>query len=324
MKNDYRKQIRGSLMLLLAAVIWGSAFVAQSEGMEYVGPFTYASIRFFIGSFILLPVISFIKKKETGNGNLLEGYIRKTGLNNEDEKAGIRGFILQHKLLVTGSIFCGLALTAATNFQQWGIKYVSSVGKAGFITTLYIVLVPIFSLFIGKKVRPIIWIALAFAVGGLYFLCVTEKLTFELLDILLILCAVFFALQIMIVDHYVDRVNPVALSSLQFFIVGIISGICMFVFETPTISGIMAAMAPILYAGVLSSGVAFTLQVVAQKDLDPTLASMIMCLESVVSVLSGFLLLGQKLSIREGIGCILMFIGVILAQLPEKSSKNSQ
>lgn len=310
-KTNFKKQIRGSIMLFIAALIWGSAFVAQSEGMNYVEPFTYASVRFFIGSFVLLPVISFMKKKETGNGNLLEGY---------DKKTGIKGFIDKYKLLIVGSIFCGLALTAGTNFQQWGIKYVSSVGKAGFITTLYIILVPIFSLFIGKKVRPLIWISLAFAVSGLYFLCVTERLTFEPLDILLIMCAVFFAVQIMVVDHYVDRVNPIALSSLQFFVVGVISGICMFIFEKPTISGIIAAAGPILYAGVLSSGVAFTLQVVAQKDLDPTLASMIMSLESVVSVLSGFFLLNQKLSIREGLGCILMFVGVILAQLPEKEN----
>lgn len=310
-RTSMKKQIRGSLMLLLAALIWGSAFVAQSEGMAYVEPFTFASVRFFIGSFILLPVISFMKKKETGNGNLLEGYTKEEGL---------KGFILKHKVLVSGSIFCGLALTLGTNFQQQGVKYVSSVGKAGFITTLYIVLVPIFSLFIGKKVRTLIWVALAFAVSGLYFLCVTEKLTFEILDILLIMCAVFFAVQIMVVDRYVDRVNPVALSSLQFFVVGVVSGILMFIFEKPTISGIIAAAGPILYAGVLSSGVAFTLQVVAQKDLDPTLASMIMCLESVVSVLSGFLLLGQKLSIREGLGCVLMFIGVILAQLPDKKT----
>lgn len=308
-----KKQIRGSIMLFIAALIWGSAFVAQSEGMDYVEPFTFASVRFFIGSIVLLPVISFMKKKETGDGNLLSGY---------DKTTGIKGFIKKYQLLITGSIFCGLALTAGTNFQQWGIKYVSSVGKAGFITTLYIILVPIFSLFIGKKVRPLIWIALAFAVSGLYFLCVTEKLTFELLDILLIMCAVFFAVQIMVVDHYVDRVNPVALSSLQFFIVGIISGVCMLIFEKPTLSGIIAAAGPILYAGVMSSGIAFTLQVVAQKDLDPTLASMIMSLESVVSVLSGFVLLGQKLSVREGIGCISMFIGVILAQLPEKRMNN--
>ena len=312
---NMRKQIRGSIMLLIAAIIWGSAFVAQSEGMEYVEPFTFASVRFFIGSIVLLPVISFMKKKETGNANLLEDY---------DKGIGIKGFVLKHKLLVTGSIFCGLALTFATNFQQWGIKYVSSVGKAGFITTLYIVLVPVFSLFIGKNVRPLIWVALAFAVSGLYFLCFTSKLTFEILDILLIMCAVFFSLQIMIIDHYVDRVNPVALSSLQFFIVGVISAICMFIFEKPSISAIMSAMVPILYAGVLSSGVAFTLQVIAQKDLDPTLASMIMSLESVVSVLSGFVLLNQKLSLREVLGCVLMFIGVILAQLPEKKQPKVQ
>lgn len=308
-KTAFKKQIRGSLMLLLAALIWGSAFVAQSEGMDYVGPFTFAGVRFLIGSVILLPVISFVKKKETGNGSLLEGYSKEKGLKE---------FLGQHKLLLMGSLYCGIALTFATNFQQQGIKYVSSVGKAGFITTLYIVLVPIFSLFIRKRVRPIIWIALAFSVTGLYFLCVTEKLTFEPLDILLILCAAFFALQIMIVDHYVDRVNPIALSSFQFFVVGVISCVCMFIFETPTVSGILAAAGPILYAGVLSSGVAFTLQVVAQKDLDPTLASMIMCLESVVSVLSGFFILHQVLSIREILGCIMMFAGVILAQLPEK------
>lgn len=307
-----KKQIRASIMLFIAALIWGSAFVAQSEGMEYVDPFTFASIRFFIGSFVLLPVISFMKKQETGNGNLLEGY---------DKKTGLIGFIKKHRLLVEGSVFCGLALTIATNFQQQGVKYVSSVGKAGFITTLYIVLVPIFSLFIGKKIRPIIWLALMFAVTGLYFLCVTEKLTFEPLDILLIMCAVFFALQIMVIDHYVERVNPVALSSLQFFVVGVISGVLMFVFEKPTISGIIAAAGPILYAGVMSSGIAFTLQVLAQKDLDPTIASMIMSLESVVSVLSGFLLMGQLLSVREGIGCISMFIGVILAQLPERKKE---
>ena len=307
-----KKQIRASIMLFIAALIWGSAFVAQSEGMEYVDPFTFASIRFFIGSFVLLPVISFMKKQETGNGNLLEGYDKKTGLT---------GFIKKHRLLVEGSVFCGLALTIATNFQQQGVKYVSSVGKAGFITTLYIVLVPIFSLFIGKKIRPIIWLALMFAVTGLYFLCVTEKLTFEPLDILLIMCAVFFALQIMVIDHYVERVNPVALSSLQFFVVGVISGVLMFVFEKPTISGIIEAAGPILYAGVMSSGIAFTLQVLAQKDLDPTIASMIMSLESVVSVLSGFLLMGQLLSVREGIGCISMFIGVILAQLPERKKE---
>jgi len=311
--NSVSKQIRGSLLLLIAALIWGSAFVAQSEGMDYVGPFTFASVRFIIGSIVLLPVISYMKKKETGNGNLLSDY---------DSKTGIKGLIKKHELLLKGSLFCGIALTFATNFQQTGIKYVSSVGKAGFITTLYIIMVPIFSVFIGKKVRPLIWIALVFSVTGLYFLCVTEKLTFEILDILLILCAVFFALQIMIVDHYVDRVNPIALSSFQFFIVGVISGICMFIFEKPTVSSILAAAGPILYAGVLSSGVAFTLQVVAQKDLDPTLASMIMCLESVVSVLSGFLFLGQKLSAREGIGCILMFVGVILAQLPERAKSD--
>lgn len=307
-----KKQIRASIMLFIAALIWGSAFVAQSEGMEYVDPFTFASIRFFIGSFVLLPVISFMKKQETGNGNLLEGY---------DKETGLIGFIKKHRLLVEGSVFCGLALTIATNFQQQGVKYVSSVGKAGFITTLYIVLVPIFSLFIGKKIRPIIWLALMFAVTGLYFLCVTEKLTFEPLDILLIMCAVFFALQIMVIDHYVERVNPVALSSLQFFVVGVISGVLMFIFEKPTISGIIAAAGPILYAGVMSSGIAFTLQVLAQKDLDPTIASMIMSLESVVSVLSGFLLMGQLLSVREGIGCISMFIGVILAQLPERKKE---
>lgn len=308
-----KKQFRSSLLLLIAALIWGSAFVAQSEGMAYVEPFTFCGIRFFIGSFVLLPVISFMKKKETGNGNLLQDFDKSNGIKN-----GISDFLRKHKELFLGGLICGVVLCFASNFQQQGMKYVSSVGKAGFITTLYIVLVPIFGLFLKKRVRLLVWIALGFAVMGLYFLCITDAITLEPADIFLILCAVCFALQIIFVDMYAPKVNCVALSSIQFFVVGVISTILMFIFEEPTLSGIIGATVPILYAGVMSSGIAFTLQVVAQKDLDPTLASMIMSLESVISVLSGMILLGQKLSTREVIGCILMFTGVILSQLPEK------
>lgn len=313
-----KKQIRSSLLLLIAAIIWGSAFVAQSEGMAYVEPFTFCGIRFLIGSVVLLPFVSFMKKKETGNGNLLQDFDKSNGIIN-----GIKGFYKIHRELFVGSVLCGIVLCFATNFQQQGMKYVSSVGKAGFITTLYIVLVPILGLFLRKKVRVLVWIALGFAVAGLYFLCITDTIILEPADIFLILCALCFALQIIFVDMYAPKVNCVALSSLQFFLTGVISVICMFIFEKPTIAGIIGAAIPILYAGVMSSGIAFTLQVIAQKDLDPTLASMIMSLESVVSVLSGMLLLGQKLSVREIIGCILMFTGVILSQLPEKSDKET-
>ncbi len=292
------RQLSNSLILLLAALIWGVAFVAQSAGMEYVGGFTFNCVRSLIGGTVLIPCI-FLLRRFRGKGR--------------DEGS----FPGRRRTLLTGGICCGTLLCIASNLQQHGIKY-TTVGKAGFITALYIVLVPIFGLFLRKRVGKLVWIGLCFAVAGLYFLCINGQFTVGIGDLLVFLCAAVFAVHILVVDHFAPLVDCVALSCIQFFTCGILSGIPMLLFETVRWSGLVGAAAPILYAGVMSCGVAYTLQIVGQRNMNPTVASMILSMESVVSVLAGFLILDQKLSGRELLGCLLMFTAVILSQVPEK------
>ena len=291
------------LMLFLTAFIWGSAFVAQSVGMDYVGPFTFSCVRSFIGGIFLIPCIWFLDQWRAKNDGT-EG--EKKAVSKEEKK-----------MELLGGICCGLALCVATNLQQIGMQY-TTVGKAGFITALYIVLVPIFGIFLKKKVEARIWVSVMISVVGLYLLCITDKLVLGKGDTLVLLCAVVFTIHILVIDYFSPKADGVRIACIQFFITGILSAIPMFLFETPRLSDIFAAAVPVLYAGVLSSGVAYTLQIVAQKDADPTVASLILSLESVFSVLGGWMILGQKLSIREIAGCILMFSSIILAQLPGK------
>lgn len=281
---------KNSVFLLLAAVIWGVAFVAQSAGMEYVGGFTFNCIRSFLGGVVLLP--GFLLYGEKGQGS----------------------FWKRNKTLLTGGVCCGVVLGIASNLQQQGIRY-TSVGKAGFITALYIVLVPVFGLFLHKKAGRLVWIGLFFAVSGLYFLCMDGQFTVGRGDLLMLLCAAVFAVHILVVDHFAPLVNGVALSCVQFFTCGVLSGIPMLLFEQVSMEALAGAAVPILYAGVMSCGVAYTLQIVGQKNMNPTVASMILSLESVVSVLAGQLILHQRLTDRELLGCGLMFVAVVLAQL---------
>ena len=294
---------KNTLMLFLTAFIWGSAFVAQSVGMDYVGPFTFSCVRSFIGGIFLIPCIWFLDQWRAKNDGT-EG----------EKKAVSKG---EKKMELLGGICCGLALCVATNLQQIGMQY-TTVGKAGFITALYIVLVPIFGIFLKKKVEARIWVSVMISVVGLYLLCITDKLVLGKGDTLVLLCAVVFTIHILVIDYFSPKADGVRIACIQFFITGILSAIPMFLFETPRLSDIFAAAVPVLYAGVLSSGVAYTLQIVAQKDADPTVASLILSLESVFSVLGGWMILGQKLNIREIAGCILMFSAIILAQLPGK------
>jgi drug/metabolite transporter (DMT)-like permease len=221
------------------------------------------------------------------------------------------------KTVLIGGVCCGIALFLASNLQQVGIQY-TSVGKAGFITAMYIVLVPVLGIFLGKRAGLKVWISVALAVAGLYLLCITEGFSIGKGDILVLLCAFGFSAHILVIDYFSPKADGVRLSCIQFLVCGILSGICMFVTEKPDLSAILQAWMPILYAGVMSCGVAYTLQIIGQKDMDPTIASLILSLESVVSVLSGWALLGQKLSARELFGCVLMFAAIILAQLPGK------
>lgn len=298
-------QMKNSLLLLLTAFIWGVAFVAQSVGGDQVGCFTFNGVRSLIGAIVLIPVIFFIdsqKKKELG----AEEFLKQRG---------------DGKTLLIGGICCGIMLCVASNFQQYGISF-TTVGKAGFITALYIILVPILGLFMKRRVGAKIWFGVVLATVGLYMLCMTsESISLSRGDFLVLICAGFFSLHILIIDHFSPKCDGVRLSCIQFFVCGMISMVAAFVFETPNLGAILSGWLPILYAGVLSCGVAYTLQIVGQKNMDPTVASLILSLESVFSVLAGWVILNQTLSGRELLGCVLMFGAIILAQLPDKKEK---
>jgi drug/metabolite transporter (DMT)-like permease len=294
--------LKNSLILLLTATIWGIAFVAQSVGMDYVGAFTFNSVRSLIGALVLLPVIYVLNRQKPA--------VKQTA----EEKAASR------KVLIQGGIACGICICLASNFQQVGIQY-TSVGKAGFITACYIVIVPILGLFLGKKCSSFIWGAVCLALVGLYLLCITDGFSIGKGDILVMICAFLFSLHILVIDHFSPKVDGVKMSCIQFFVCGILSGIPALILEHPQITAILAAWQPILYAGVMSCGVAYTLQIIGQKNMNPTVASLILSLESCISVLAGWIILGQHLSVREILGCIIMFAAIILAQIPAKETR---
>ena len=295
--------VRNSLLLLLTATIWGVAFVAQSVSMDYIGGFTFNAVRNLIGALTLLPVIWGLGKTKA-----------------PEEKKRIQASS-DRKTLITGGICCGILLCFASNFQQFGIKY-TSVGKAGFITACYIVIVPIIGIFLKKKCSPFIWIAVILSLCGLYLLCLTPGEGFAIGkgELLVLICAFLFSLHILTIDHFSPLVDGVKMSCIQFLVCGILSGIPALIFGSPDLAGIFAAKIPVLYAGVMSCGVAYTLQIVGQKNMNPTVASLILSLESCISVIAGWLILGQNLSSREIFGCVLMFGAIILAQLPQKGT----
>lgn len=308
-------------LLFLTAVVWGVAFVAQSVGMDYVGPFTFNCIRCLIGAVVLVPCIWLLdrwKQRPDGASCGREAAGAQDSASCSRRSAGAQGGASDggHALLA-GGICCGLALFVASNLQQIGIQY-TTVGKAGFITALYIVMVPVFGIFLKKRAGIRVWVSVALAVAGLYLLCITDRLALGKGDILVLLCAVVFAVHILVVDHFSAKTDGVRMSCIQFLVCGLLSGVCMLITEHPEMRLILQAWQPILYAGVFSCGVGYTLQIVGQKGTDPTVASLILSLESVVSVLAGWLLLGQRLSVRELGGCALMFAAILLAQMPER------
>ena len=302
-----KKAAGGNFALLLAAVIWGTSFVAQDVGMEHVEAFTYNGIRMLMGAAVLIPVILFMQLG-----------LRKKQADTElwDKKR----IFIQAK----SGVICGLILFCASNLQQFAFNYIpeGASGKIGFITALYMLLVPIFGMFLKQKQRLIVWFAVIMGCVGAYLLCVYSAMTIGIGEILTLGCAVFFAIHILYIDSVTDKVDGVILSATQFLVVGVLSVICMFIFETPRIANINTAIVPILYSGVMSSGVAYTLQIVGQKHTNPAIASLLMCLESVFAVLAGWLILGDNLEVREYIGCAVMFAAIILTNLPER--KNSK
>lgn len=300
------KKLQGNLMLLLTALIWGVSFVAQRAGMEYIGPFTFNGIRCLIGGLVLIPVILLFNRKKNGGGN-------KEVVTEEEKRK-------QNKTLLIGGISCGIILFVASSLQQVGVIY-TTAGKAGFITALYIVLVPIMGLFIGKKIRSIVWLCVVLAVIGLYLLCIKEGFSFGKGDLLVLFCAFVFALHILVIDHFSPNTDGIKLSCMQFFISGVISLIPMFLLESPDWGRIVDCWLPILYAGILSCGVAYTLQILAQRDTDPTVASLLLSLESVFAVIAGVIILHEHITLRELCGCVIMFAAILLAQVPTKEER---
>lgn len=284
------RRIRHTVLPLITAMIWGTAFAAQSMCADHVEPFTLNAARGAI-AFVLLLLMCLVRRVR----------------------------IADWRSLILGGLCCGLALCMASNVQQLGIE-TTSAGKAGFITALYIVLVPVGGVLLGKKSSWKVWTAVAIAVVGMYFLCMTEQFTVTPGDAYVALCAVLFAVQIMCVDHFVQKVDGMALSCAQFLVVAVGSAIGMLFFEAPTAAGLRACIWPLLYIAVFSSCVGYTLQIIAQKDANPTVVSLLLSLESVFAVIGGAVLLQERLTGRELLGCALMMAAVVLAELPERRS----
>ena len=300
------KKLRNDLMLLLAALIWGASFVAQRAGMEYIGPFTFNGIRCFVGALVLIPVILFMDAQR-----------KKRNIEEETIPLTRAELLQDRKTLLLSGLSCGLILFIASSFQQFGLVY-TTAGKGGFITALYIVLVPILGLFLKRKVRPVLWFCVALATVGLYLLCIKEGFSIGKGDLLVLISAFGYSVHILTIDYFSPKTHGVKMSAIQFFISGVLSVPCMILFETINWANILDCWLPILYSGVLSCGVAYTLQIVAQKNTEPTVASLILSLESVFALLAGMLLLKEQISVQEAIGCIIMFSAILFSQLPSR------
>ncbi len=295
-----KQQLKGEALLFLAALIWGVSFVFQKTGMDYVGPMTFGLARFTIGSIVLLPCI-FIYDRYTA-------------------RKGLAVMPFSDRTLLKAGLLTGLANFGLSSLQQIGLVY-TTAGKAGFISAMYVALVPILMLFLRRKIRRLTWLCIAFALIGLYLLCMTgsagEFLHLELGDGLVLMSSLFSAIEIILIDHYADQVNPMKLSFLQFVVAAVLSGVCAFAFETVTVSSLIDCRIPILYTGILEIGAAYTLQIFGQKTAPPVMSTIIMSLESVFAVLSGAIFLHEVMSGREITGCVIMFVALLLVQISD-------
>ena len=289
------KQLKGSLSIILATIIWGSTFVAQSVGVDHVGPFSFLSIRCFLAVFALLLVLFLRSRKD---------FVK----------------ILTDPRLWKAGIPCGVALFAATALQQIGLIY-TTAGKGGFITTMYIIMVPIFGLFLKQKPPKTVGISVVLAAIGLYLISGAGFTAINIGDVLMLGCAVAFAVQILIMDRVAGELNSMALNMSQALVCAVVSGICALFFDSTTWQGILDCWFPLCWAGIMSMGIAYTLQIVGQKSIEPTTASLLMSFESVFAAISGALLLNESFTLTEGIGCALVFGAIMLTQIPVKSKK---
>lgn len=340
--NRQKLKVISNLLLLLTALIWGIAFVAQSVGMDHVGPWTFVFFRNIISAVVLMPVVVFVQKHKAGPDYAAgvhpgsagsAAFTASDGIGTSSDRGaapnvnGASTALSWKQLLrahLPGGILCGVFLASASIAQQAGIQY-TTAGKAGFITALYVVLVPLISIFLGKRPGKQIWFSVLLGIVGLYLISVKEGFQIGTGDILVMLCALLFSGQILCIDHYSPKVeNVVLLSDIQFFTTAVITFAGMMIFERPSMENVLAAAMPILYAGLLSGAAGYTLQMIAQKHTDPTVASLLMSLESVFSALAGWAILGEILTLKELSGCALVLAAVILAQIPLGRRKNSE
>ncbi len=287
------KHVKGPVMLLAASVIWGFAFAAQSSGMNYIGPFAFSAARSYLGAFVLIPVILMLEP------------------------------VCSNRLWIKGGLICGLCLSGAMTLQQMGLVY-TAAGKSGFLTALYILFVPLIGSFFGKRISKNTKIGIASALAGFYFLCVKQSFQIEKTDGLLIGCAVIFAVHILVIDYYSPKTSGVRMSMVQFLVAGTFNLILMLMAETPSLLDFKSAWGSIAYAGIMSSGAAYTLQILGQKHTKPAQASLIMSLESVFSVFGGWMFLNEALTLKELLGCAFIFAGIIAAQLTPKEKTHGK
>ena len=317
MKN---RKLLGNVILMFTAAIWGMGFAWQRLGMEDIGPVTFTASReiisaVFIG--IMAVIINIIRKRKE---RIRSGPFYSQNPAPDSDRTNDITASERRSSTVKGGLCCGVFLVSATLFQQVGIVY-TSAGKAGFITAMYMLFVPIVG-FILFKMRHswTVWLAVLLGMVGMYFLCVNEALYLTKGDALMLVCALLYSGHILCCDHFVEKAEPISMSAIQFFTASVISLILAFIFEAPSVLQIRTAILPILYCGFVSGGMGYTLQIVGQKYADPTPASLIMSLEAVFAVLGGVLMLGERMSIREGAGCMIMFVAIILVQIDHKES----
>lgn len=296
MKN---RKLLGNILLLITTAIWGTAFAFQRMGMDSIEPSTFNAARMFLAALAVTPLIALGRNKDRSNASAYR--------NNT----------------IIGGVLCGLCLAGATIFQQVGMVQ-TNAGKAGFITAMYMLLVPVINLILFRRKSPaVVWIAVLIGIVGMYFLCINEGFSLSKGDAMVSVCALLFSFHIICTDHYVQNANPIGMAVIQFYVAALVSAIIAAFTETPTWVDVGNAIIPILYCGLASGAIGYTLQIVAQKFTDPAVASLLMSLEAVFAVLGGTLILGEKMATREAIGCLVMFVAVILAQIPVRKKSNS-
>ncbi|MGI6752049.1 MAG: DMT family transporter [Anaerovoracaceae bacterium] len=306
-----KKKVAANFILLFTAFIWGTGFVAQRVGMEYIGPLTFIAIRFFLATIMLLCVIwlSKMKAKITGNPSKL--------LDTEEKKAVSQK---DRRIFIVAGFSCGGILFCGAYMQQLGLVF-TTAAKASFITALYIIIVPLLGLFLKHHIGIKCWIGVASGSVGLYLLCITEAFTMAKGDFIVVIGAFFWACHVLVIDLFLPMIDGVKLAAFQFAVCSAIAGIAMIIFETPLLDAILACAFPIAYAGIVCAGIGFTLQIIGQKYTSPTVASLLMSTEAVFGAVAGFIILNEKMTNRELTGCAFMLAAIVLSQLPEKQKE---